>query len=91
MKLFSPVSKSTTQVFVLMISQQSTWYCGNKLSTLFLYQCVVWCGMINDMVIGPVILGDRTTGHNYLDFLQNGLPGQLEDVPLVTHCYVLSA
>jgi hypothetical protein len=24
------------------------------------------------------------TGHNYLDFLQNGLPDQLEDVPLVT-------
>jgi len=43
----------------------------------------VWCGMINDMLIGPVIL-DRMTGQNYLDFLQNELPKQLEDVSLVT-------
>jgi len=30
------------------------------------------------------ILDDRMTGQNYLDFLQNELPKQLEDVPLVT-------
>jgi hypothetical protein len=36
------------------------------------------------MLIGPVILDDLMTGHNYLDFLQNGLPEKLEDVPLVT-------
>ena len=24
-----------------MVSRQSTWYCGNKFSTLFLYQCLV--------------------------------------------------
>jgi hypothetical protein len=38
--------------------------------------------MIDDMLIGPVILDDRMTGHNYLDFLQNGLPEQLGGVPL---------
>ena len=38
----------------------------------------VWCGMIDDMLIGPVILDDRMTGQNYLDFLQNELPKQLE-------------
>jgi len=27
--------------------------------------------MIGDMLIGPVILDDRITGQNYLDFLQN--------------------
>ena len=27
---------------------------------------------------------DRMTGQNYLDFLQNELPKQLEDVPLAT-------
>jgi hypothetical protein len=37
--------------------------------------------MIDDMLIGPVILDNRITGHNYVDFLQNGLPEQLEDVP----------
>ena len=33
---------------------------------------------------GPVILDDRKTGQNYLDFLQNELPKQLEYVPLTT-------
>jgi hypothetical protein len=40
--------------------------------------------MIDDMLIGPVILDYCMTGHNYLDFLQNELPEQLEDVPLDT-------
>jgi hypothetical protein len=43
-----------------------------------------WCGMIEGMSIGPVILDDRMTGHNYLHFLQDGLPEQLEDVPLAS-------
>ena len=40
--------------------------------------------MNDDMMIGPVILDKRITGQNYLDFPQNGLPEQLEDVPLET-------
>ena len=44
----------------------------------------VWCGMIDDTLIGPVILDDLITGQNYLDFLQNELPKQLQDVPLAT-------
>jgi hypothetical protein len=44
----------------------------------------VWRGMIDDVLIGPVILDDCMTGHNYLHFLQNELPEQLEDVPLAT-------
>jgi hypothetical protein len=44
--------------------------------------------MIYDMLIGPVILDDHMAGHNYLDFLQNGLPEQLEGVPLATRIYV---
>jgi hypothetical protein len=42
----------------------------------------MWYGMINYMLIGPIILDDHMTEHNYLDSLQNGLPEQLEDVPL---------
>jgi hypothetical protein len=38
--------------------------------------------MIDNMSTGPVILDDHMTGYNYLDFLQNGLPEHLEDVPL---------
>jgi hypothetical protein len=41
-------------------------------------------GMIGDMLVGPVNLDNRTTGFNFLDFLQNGLLEQLEDVPLAT-------
>jgi hypothetical protein len=48
------------------------------------FSIAVRCGMIDDVLVGPFILDDRMTGHNYLDFLQNGLPEQLEDVPLVT-------
>ena len=40
--------------------------------------------MIDDMLIGPVILDDAMTGKNYLIFLPNGLPERLEDVPLAT-------
>jgi hypothetical protein len=36
------------------------------------------------MLIGPVVLDDRMTGHSYLDFLPSGLAEQLEDVPLAT-------
>ena len=36
------------------------------------------------MLIGPIILDDRMTGQNYLDFPQIELPKQLEDVPLAT-------
>jgi hypothetical protein len=32
--------------------------------------------MIDDMLIGPVTLGNCTTGHNYL--VQSGLPEQLD-------------
>jgi hypothetical protein len=28
----------------------------------------VWCGVIDDMVIDPVVLDDRMTGQSYLDF-----------------------
>jgi hypothetical protein len=39
----------------------------------------------------PVILDDRMTGHNYLDFLQNGLPEQLVYVPLAARIAMYSA
>lgn len=42
----------------------------------------VWIGIVNGILVGPFILPDRLTGDVYLDFLQNNLPGLLEDVPL---------
>jgi hypothetical protein len=40
----------------------------------------VWCGMIDAMLIGPIILDNCMTEYNYLHFLQKGLPEQLENV-----------
>ena len=48
----------------------------------------VWCGINNDMLIGPAIVEDRMTGDSYLHFLQNHLPEQLEDVPLETRLHM---
>jgi hypothetical protein len=44
----------------------------------------VWCGIIDDQVIGSFILEYRLIGQSYLAFLQNELTELLEDVPLAT-------
>jgi len=43
------------------------------------------------MLMGSIISYNRVTWQNYLDFLQNGLPGRLENVPLARGISVLSA
>ena len=42
----------------------------------------VWCGMIDNHLVRPVILTNRLNGINYLKFLQEELPNVLEDIPL---------
>lgn len=42
----------------------------------------VWLGIVGDCLIGPVFLPGRLTGEVYRNFLENTLPGFLEDVPL---------
>lgn len=42
----------------------------------------VWCGLINDRLVEPHIFPQRLTAVVYLDFLQNILPGLLDDVNL---------
>lgn len=44
----------------------------------------LWCGMIDNLLIGPFVLPNRLTGQLYLEFLGNDLPLLLEDVPLAT-------
>jgi hypothetical protein len=44
----------------------------------------VFCGVIDGMLIGPVILDDHMTGRNDIYFLQNGLAEEREDVRLAT-------
>jgi hypothetical protein len=42
------------------------------------------------LLIGPIISEGHMTGQNYLEFLQNELPKQLEDVPLATRIAMYS-
>ena len=69
MKLLAPVTESTT--LVTRIDGLT------KIHIILLkknfqrrFSISVWCGMIDDMLIGPVILDKHMTGQNNLDFLQ---------------------
>lgn len=42
----------------------------------------IWCGIIDNVIIGPYELPGRLNGNQYLQFLQNDLPNLLDDVPL---------
>lgn len=42
----------------------------------------VWLGVVGDELIGPYLLPARLNSENYLIFLQEVLPGLLENVPL---------
>jgi len=42
--------------------------CIHFFSVHFTLSINVWCGMIDDMLIGPVISDDRMTGQNYQTF-----------------------
>ena len=42
----------------------------------------VWCGIIGEILIGPYFYEGTLTGNRYLSFLQDTLPGLLENVPL---------
>ena len=34
----------------------------------------LWCGVIDNQLIGPAVLPSRLKGRSYVDFLQNELP-----------------
>lgn len=44
----------------------------------------VWCGIIDDQLIGPHIFESSLTGEMYLNFLRDDLPTFLNDVPINT-------
>ena len=46
----------------------------------------VWCGVIDNQLIGPSVLPNRLTGRAYVDFLQKELPLLFEEVPLAKRC-----
>jgi len=82
MKLLLPVTESTSHV--THIGGLTKIHITGETNFQRRFSINVWCGMIDDMLIGPVILDDCMTGQNYLDFLQNELPKHLEDAPLAT-------
>ena len=41
----------------------------------------IWAGIVGNCLIGPVVLPNRLTGQQYLNFLQTDLPALLEEVP----------
>jgi hypothetical protein len=49
----------------------------------------VWCGVIDNKLIGPAVLPNRLTGCVYVDFLQNKLPLLLEEVPLAKRMHMV--
>lgn len=44
----------------------------------------VWCGIIDNRLIGPYFYRENLNGERYLAFLRDVLPGLLEDLPLDT-------
>ena len=43
----------------------------------------VWCGVLGNRLIGPLVFDHNLTGNTYEAFLRNELPGLLEDIPLM--------
>ena len=78
MKLLSPVTESTTHVIRIDSLTKIHVVLWKKIPRGTVEKNFqrrlstnVWCCMIDDMLIGVIILDDRMTGQNYLDFLQN--------------------
>jgi len=42
----------------------------------------VWCGMLNNMVLGPIIYEGSLNGERYLHFLENEIEQLLENLPV---------
>jgi len=43
----------------------------------------VWCGVLGNKLIGPLVFDNNLTGNTYETLLRNELPGLLEDIPLM--------
>jgi len=45
----------------------------------------VWCGMIDNKVLGPIFFNGSLNGQRYLYFLQNEIENILDELPLETY------
>ena len=55
----------------------------NPLSKEIFCECVVWCSVLGNRLIGPFVFDNNLTGNTYEAFLRHELPGLLEDIPLM--------
>ena len=46
------------------------------------WKVIVWAGIVGDRVVGPFIFEENLNGNLYCEFLQNTLPGLLENNPV---------
>lgn len=44
----------------------------------------VWCGLLDDKLLGPFIIPGNLNGRTYLNFLQHDLEEMLDSLPLIT-------
>lgn len=44
----------------------------------------VWCGILNNKIIGPYFYKENLTAERYLSFLQHNLENYLDELPLKT-------
>lgn len=42
----------------------------------------VWTGILNNRIIGPIVLPNRMTGQNFLQFLRDDITDELDNLPL---------
>ena len=49
----------------------------------------VWCGLIKNKIIGPIIFEGTLTGHRYLDFLRNEIERLLEELPVLQYNQII--
>lgn len=45
----------------------------------------VWCGILNNTVIGPIIFNENLNGEVYLQYLNNEIEHMLEDLPIAQY------
>jgi hypothetical protein len=49
----------------------------------------MWCGVIDNQLIGSAVLTNRLTARAYVDFLQNEIPLSLDEVPLAKRMHMV--
>lgn len=49
----------------------------------------VWCGLLKNKIIGPIIFEGSLTGQRYLQFLENEIERLLEELPVLQYNQII--